>query len=108
MAAARVRGFQGERPARFGSPLIASAKHFVGYGAAEGGRDYNTTDISERTLREVYLPPFQAAVDAGARSVMASFNEIDGVPMHANRRSSTACCASEWGWDGLWSATTPA
>ena len=100
MAAARVRGYQGN-DLRDSLALIASVKHFVGYGAAEGGRDYNTTDIPARTLREIYLPPFQAAVNAGARSVMASFNEIDGVPMHANRALIDGVLRDRWGWDGI-------
>ena len=100
LAAARVRGFQGERLGADDS-LLATAKHFVAYGAAEGGRDYNVADISERTLREVYLPPFKAAVDAGAQSVMASFNEIGGVPMHANVELIQDLLRKEWGWDGV-------
>jgi beta-glucosidase len=82
-AAARVRGFQ-DGPVGEPSSVLATAKHFVAYGAVEAGRDYNPVDISERTLREVYLPPFQAAVENGVGSVMTSFNEVDGVPMHAN------------------------
>lgn len=100
LAAARVRGFQGERLGADDS-LLATAKHFVAYGAAEGGRDYNVADISERTLREIYLPPFKAAVDAGAQSVMASFNEIGGVPMHANVALIQDLLRREWGWDGV-------
>lgn len=100
LAAARVRGFQGKQLGN-GDTLLATAKHFVAYGAAEGGRDYNIADISERTLREVYLPPFKAAVDAGAQSVMASFNEVGGVPMHANGDLINDVLRKEWGWDGL-------
>jgi beta-glucosidase len=100
LAAARVRGFQGKQLGN-GDTLLATAKHFVAYGAAEGGRDYNIADISERTLREVYLPPFKAAVDAGAESVMASFNEVGGVPMHANGDLINDVLRKEWGWDGL-------
>ena len=100
LAAARVRGFQGKQLGN-GDTLLATAKHFVAYGAAEGGRDYNIADISERTLREVYLPPFKAAVDAGAQSVMASFNEVGGVPMHANSELINDVLRKEWGWDGL-------
>src|SRR5439155_6218867 len=77
-AAARVRGFQGTDP-RAPDAVLATVKHFAAYGGAEGGRDYNTVDLCERTLREVYLPPYRAALDAGARSVMTSFNEIGGV-----------------------------
>jgi beta-glucosidase len=81
---------------------MATAKHFVAYGAAEAGRDYNTVDMSERTLREVYLRPFKAAVDAGAASVMGAFNEVSGVPMHANDYLNNAVLRREWGWDGLY------
>ncbi len=100
LAAARVRGFQGDKLGADDS-LLATAKHFVAYGAAEGGRDYNVADISERTLREIYLPPFKAAVDAGAQSVMASFNEIGGTPMHANAHLIQDVLRKEWGWDGV-------
>jgi beta-glucosidase len=100
MAAARVRGFQGEDLAA-DSTLIATAKHFVAYGGAEGGRDYNVVDASERTLREVYLPPFRAAVEAGAGSIMAAFNEVSGVPMHANRWLLHDVLREEWGFDGV-------
>ena len=82
-AAARVRGFQGDDLSR-ADALLATPKHFAGYGAAEGGLDYNTVDISERTLREVYLPPFRAALDAGALSLMSGFHEISGIPSTAN------------------------
>ena len=63
--------------------IAACAKHYVGYGAAEGGRDYNTTEISEHTLRQFYLPPFHAAVDAGAATLMSAFNSLNGVPSSA-------------------------
>jgi beta-glucosidase len=101
MAAARVRGFQGTD---LGDSLtiLATAKHFVAYGAAEAGRDYNTVDISERTLREIYLPPFRAAVDAGAESVMGAFNEVSGIPMHAHEELNNRVLRDEWGWDGLY------
>jgi beta-glucosidase len=100
MAAARVRGFQGT-DLRDTLTILATAKHFVGYGAAEGGRDYNIADIPERTLREIYLPPFHAAVNAGARSVMAAFNEVDGIPMHAHRGLIDGVLRDQWGWDGI-------
>ena len=100
MAAARVRGFQGEDLSA-SNTMMATAKHFVAYGGAEGGRDYNTVDISERALREIYLPPFRAAVEAGAGSVMASFNDLNGVPMHAHRELINGVLRSEWGWDGV-------
>ncbi len=100
MAAARVRGFQGDGP---GTPttVVACAKHFAAYGGAEGGRDYNTVDISERTLRETYLPPFEAAVRAGAGTLMSSFNEIGGVPSTANRFLLTDILRGEWKFDGF-------
>lgn len=107
MAAARVRGFQGTR---LGAPdtILACAKHFAAYGAAEGGRDYNTAEVSERTLREVYFPPFKAAADAGAATFMAAFNEIGGVPCHANPWLLDEVLRREWGFQGLvvsdWSA----
>jgi len=100
MAAARVRGFQGT-DLTAANTMLATAKHFVAYGAAEGGRDYNVADVSEVTLRDVYLPPFHAAVDAGARSVMASFNEVAGVPVHASERLIDGLLRREWGWNGL-------
>src|SRR6184192_4083439 len=83
MAAARVRGFQGDDLSR-NDTILACAKHFAGYGAAQAGRDYSTTEISEITLRDVYLPPFKAAVDAGVGTFMAAFNDLNGVPASAN------------------------
>src|SRR6185369_3636840 len=83
MARARVRGFQGNDYSA-ADKIVACAKHWVAYGAAEGGRDYNTTDLSENTLREIYFPPFKAAVDAGVGTLMSSFNAINGVPASAN------------------------
>lgn len=100
LAAARVHGFQGTDLAA-ADTLLASAKHFVAYGAAEGGRDYNVADVSARTIREVYLPPFKAAVDAGVGSVMAAFNEVAGVPMHANGALVNGVLRDEWGFDGI-------
>ena len=79
IAKARVRGFQGTDLSAYNT-MAACAKHFVGYGAAEGGRDYNTVDISKQRLRELYLPPFSAAADAGVATFMNSFNEVMGVP----------------------------
>ena len=100
MARAQVRGFQGRD---FSAPdrVMACAKHFVGYGAAEAGRDYNTTDMSERTLREVYLPPFRAAIDEGAGSVMSAFNDLNGVPASANSFTLTRVLREEWKFDGV-------
>ena len=100
MAAARVRGFQGAS-IRDPSSIIATAKHFAAYGAAEGGRDYNIADVPERTLRDVYFPPFQAAVCAGVQTFMAAFNEIDGVPAHADAHLLNGILRGEWKFDGL-------
>ena len=99
MAAARVRGFQGSS-LRDPTTIAATVKHFAAYGAAEGGRDYNVADVPERTLRDVYLPPFHAAVCAGAQTLMAAFNEIDGVPAHAHRQLLTDILRGEWHFDG--------
>jgi beta-glucosidase len=82
-ARARVLGFQGRDDSVPGR-VLACAKHYVAYGAAEGGRDYNTTQMSEQTLREIYLPPFRASVDAGVGTLMSAFNELNGVPTSAN------------------------
>ena len=100
MATAQVRGYQG-RDLSDPTTILACAKHFAAYGAAEGGRDYNTAEISERTLRDVYLVPFKAAVDAGAGTLMASFNEIDGVPSSANKHLLTDILRNEWKFDGF-------
>jgi beta-glucosidase len=100
LAAARVRGFQGERLSEPDS-ILATAKHFVAYGAAEGGRDYAPADVSERMLAEYYLPPFRAAVDAGAATVMAAFNEVNGVPMHANAELIRGVLRNKWGFGGV-------
>lgn len=100
MAAARVTGFQGDDLTRTDA-ILACAKHFAAYGAAEGGRDYNTVDISERTLREVYLPPFDAAVKAGVGTIMCSFNEISGIPSSSNHFLLTDILRTEWKFDGF-------
>jgi beta-glucosidase len=100
MAAAQVRGFQGDdysRPDR----IMACAKHFAGYGAAEGGRDYNTVDMSERTLRDVYLVPFKAAKDAGVGSFMTAFDDLNGIPSTANPFLLRQVLRSEWKFDGM-------
>jgi len=100
MAGARVRGFQGsDYSAR--DKVVACAKHWVAYGAAEAGRDYNTTDVSERSLREVYFPPFKAAVDAGVGTFMSAFNDLNGVPASANRFTLTEVLRGEWKFDGF-------
>ncbi|HJZ82487.1 MAG TPA: glycoside hydrolase family 3 N-terminal domain-containing protein, partial [Pyrinomonadaceae bacterium] len=99
-ARARVRGFQGADYSIAGK-ILACAKHFVAYGAAEGGRDYNTTDISEYTLRSIYLPPFKAAVDAGVGTLMSAFNDLNGVPASANPFTLTKVLRGEWKFDGF-------
>ncbi len=100
MAVAQVGGFQGGNLLRPGS-LMATAKHFGAYGAAIGGRDYNSADVSERTLQEVYLPPFYAAARAGSGSFMVAFNDIAGVPTTANRELLRGTLRERWGWQGL-------
>ena len=100
IAFARVRGFQGFDYSQ-NDRVMACAKHFVGYGAAEAGRDYNTTDMSEQRLREVYLPPFKAAVDAGVGSFMTSFNSLNGVPSTANPMLWKTILEREWKSDAL-------
>ena len=100
MAVAQVAGYQGGNALRPGS-LMATAKHFGAYGAAVGGRDYNSADISERTLQEVYLPPFFAAARAGSGSFMVAFNDIAGVPTTANRELLRGLLRERWGWQGL-------
>jgi beta-glucosidase len=100
VAAARVRGFQG-RDLADPQSLAACAKHFAAYGAAEGGRDYNTVDISEQLLREVYLPPFHAALQAGVATMMAGFEDLNGVPATANHRLLTEILRREWQYGGL-------
>lgn len=99
-ARARVRGFQGDDYSAT-DRVLACAKHWVAYGAAEGGRDYNTTDLSENTLREIYFPPFKAAIDAGVGTVMSSFNAINGVPATANAFTLTNVLREEWSFDGF-------
>jgi beta-glucosidase len=97
---ARVRGFQGRD---YSAPdhVLACAKHWVAYGAAEAGRDYNTTDMSERTLREIYFPPFKAAVDEGVGTFMSAFNDLNGVPASANPFTLTKVLRGEWKFDGF-------
>jgi len=99
MAEAMVRGYQG---ASFDTTSMAACiKHFVGYGAAEGGRDYNSTNLTERQLRNIYLPPFEAAVKSGAMTLMTSFNDNDGVPSTGNIFIVKDILREEWGFDGL-------
>ena len=100
IARSLVCGFQGSSLAD-PQALLACAKHYVAYGGAEGGRDYNTVDISERTLRETYLPPFEAAVRAGAGSLMSAFNEIGGIPASANPLTLRQILKGEWAFTGF-------
>ena len=100
IAAAMTRGYQGEDLSDEAT-ILACVKHFAAYGAPQAGRDYNTVDMSERWLREFYLPPYKAAVDAGALSVMASFNELDGVPATANAFLLRDILRDEWGFKGF-------
>lgn len=100
MGAAMVKGYQGDDLSDPTS-MAACIKHFVGYGAAEGGRDYNTTMISERSLRNTYFPAFKAAAEAGAATLMTSFNEIDGIPSTGNKWLLKDILRDEWGWDGM-------
>lgn len=101
MAAARVRGFQGDNLSD-GHTLAACVKHFIGYAALLGGRDYQNTDFSYRDLKERYLPPFQAAVDAGVSSVMCSYTSYDGEPVTMNRRINTDLLREEMQFKGLY------
>ncbi|MFD0689177.1 glycoside hydrolase family 3 N-terminal domain-containing protein [Actinomadura fibrosa] len=100
-AAAKVRGYQGPDGAAIPPGKVAAcAKHFAAYGAVEGGREYNTVDLSESRLRAVHLPPFRAAVDAGAATVMAAFTAMNGVPAHGDRRALTGVLKDGWGFSG--------
>lgn len=116
MGAACVRGYQypasnsasgltsnSEQRERSVEPILLAAcvKHFAGYGASEGGRDYNTTWIPEVQLREVYLPPFKAALDAGSATIMCAFNDLNGVPASANRHLNVDILRNEWGYNGM-------
>lgn len=100
LAAARVRGFQGRRLTD-ADAMLACPKHMAAYGAAEGGRDYDSVELSEATLRGVYLPPFKAGFDAGALTTMSAFNDLNGVPATANRKLLTGILREEWGFRGL-------
>jgi beta-glucosidase len=100
IAAAMVKGYQGDDLSK-NNTILACVKHFALYGAAEGGRDYNTTDMSRIRMYNEYLPPYKAAIDAGAGSVMSSFNEIDGIPATGNRWLMTDLLRHQWGFKGL-------
>jgi len=99
MARSYVRGYQGETWSA--QSMAACAKHYVGYGAAEAGRDYNSVDMSERQLREVYLTPFKAAVDEGVATLMSSFNTINGMPASANQFTLNQVLRREWNFRGF-------
>ena len=99
IAVAMVRGYQGNDLAELTS-VVACMKHFALYGAPLGGRDYNTVDMSRRAMEETYFPPYRAAIDAGARTVMTSFNEIDGIPASGNRWLLTEILREQWGFQG--------
>ncbi|MFT4254775.1 MAG: glycoside hydrolase family 3 N-terminal domain-containing protein, partial [Caulobacter sp.] len=105
MAAAQVRGFQGDTPASKGlggkDSILACAKHFGAYGAAAGGRDYDSAELSDRTLNEVYLPPFHAAAMAGSGTMMTAFNDLNGAPTTANAALVRGVLKTRWTWPGL-------
>ncbi|MDW3210833.1 MAG: beta-glucosidase BglX [Reichenbachiella sp.] len=109
LSAAYVKGFQGD-DLTDPSSMVACAKHFVGYGAAEGGRDYNTAIIHEPLLRNVYLPPFKKAIDAGVQTFMSGFNELNGVPVSGNQFLLDQVLRKEWTFDGFvvsdWNSVT--
>ncbi|MGL5677231.1 MAG: glycoside hydrolase family 3 N-terminal domain-containing protein [Cellulosilyticaceae bacterium] len=98
-AKAFVKGYQGDLTGEY--DIAACVKHFAGYGAAEAGRDYNTVDMSDRTLREYYLPAYKAALDAGCKMVMTSFNTVHGVPSTGNEYLMKNILRDEWGFDGV-------
>lgn len=100
IARARIKGFQGG-DLKSETTVLACPKHYAAYGAVQGGMDYNTSDIPETTLRDVHLPPFKAAFDAGALSTMTSFNDINGVPSTGNHHLLTDILRDEWGFKGL-------
>jgi beta-glucosidase len=100
VAEAMVKGLQGDDLSAIDT-VLACVKHFAAYGAAEGGREYNTVDMSEQRMREVYLPPFEKAVKAGAGSLMAAFNDVNGVPATMHKQLLTDILRKEWGFDGI-------
>ena len=100
IAKAMVKGYQG-KDLSANNNIMACVKHFALYGAAEAGREYNTVDMSRIKMYEYYLPPYKAAIDAGAGSVMSSFNEIDGVPATGNKWLLTDLLRKQWGFKGF-------
>lgn len=100
-ARAFVRGFQGPNVSKDSNRVAACVKHFAAYGAPEGGRDYNTVNMSERQLRESYLPAYKAALDEGCEMVMTSFNTVDGIPSTGNTHLMREILRDEWGFDGV-------
>jgi beta-glucosidase len=100
IAKVKVKGFQGKDLTAVNT-MLACAKHYAAYGAAQAGRDYSTVDISERTLREIYLPPFEAMSKIGVKTFMTSFNEVDGVPASANKHLLTDILRDEWDFRGF-------
>lgn len=100
MAKAVVKGVQGDDPAAKGR-MLACAKHFIGYGAAEGGRDYHRTEISDYSLQNYYLPAYRAAISAGVRTVMSSFNEVNGEPVTSSKKYLTDILRGQLGFDGF-------
>ncbi len=100
MGQAAIRGFQGDDPSQPGK-LLACAKHFIGYGGGEGGRDYDTTEWTDHTLQNTILPPFRAAVQAGVATVMAGFNDLGGTPVSSSRKWMRDWLKNELGWDGM-------
>jgi beta-glucosidase len=105
IAKAMVKGYQGD-DLKKNNTIMACVKHYALYGAAEAGRDYNTTDMSRVRMYNEYLPPYKGAVDAGVGSVMSSFNEVDGIPASANKFLMTDVLRKQWGFKGLLLQTT--
>ena len=102
VARAFVYGYQGRDPMHYATDeIMGCVKHYALYGAAEAGRDYNTTDMSRQRMYNDYFPPYKAAVEAGVGSVMASFNEVDGIPATANRWLMTTVLREQWGFEGF-------
>lgn len=100
-AKAQVKGFQGLDLKNDTKRVASCVKHFAAYGAPEGGRDYNTVNMSEREMREVYLPAYKAALDAGSEMVMSAFNTVDGIPATGNKKLMRDLLREEWGFDGV-------